>query len=226
FRNSLLIFVAFLLLSQFSCKTSSIVDNAIKKQGAARYAFNQRDYKNTKKYCLEAKDLWVAIKKKEHRSMPDWAINENIDSCNYLLSFLPVPDSVDSPVITPIKIAKNRIFVDVLINQTSKATLLLDTGATCSLLTPEFLNTLGVDPPKDQHEYTVKLLGKEQVKMPFISLKEIRIDEAAVSNLHVGIYSAFPDQPYINGILGADFLMHYTVTINHENSTLTLTLEL
>ncbi len=218
FSLVLLISVAFL----FSCKTSSIVDSAVKKQGAAMYTFKQNDFQNAKKYCQEANELWLSVKNADYSSTPDWAIGNYISRCEELLSRLPDSSAIDSTVFTPIRITKNRIFVDVMINQTSQATLLLDTGATCSLLTPEFADKLGIHPEAEEEKHTVKLLGKEQVKMPFVSLEEIKIGEAAVTNLNVGIYPAFPEQPHIHGILGADYLMHYKITIDHDTGTLKL----
>ncbi len=222
FRDVILLFTGLIFLFLFACKTTSLVDTAVKKQGAARYAFEHNDYINAKKYCLEAIDLWVTIKNEKNRSKPNWAIDNSIENCNNLLSLIPVSNSIDAPVIIPITIENNKILVNVIINQSSTATLLLDTGATRSLLTPEFVKTLGLYPPKKLTEYTVKLIGEQQVKMPFIHLKEIRIDRAVVNNLHVGMYPAFPDQPNIHGILGSDFLMYYTVTINHKSNTLSL----
>lgn len=186
------------------------------------YAFKQNDYQNAQKYCMEANELWLTLKKEDYAPTSDWAIDNYIRRCENLLSKLPDSSKIDSAVFTPIRITKNRVYVDVTINKTFVATLLLDTGATCSLLTPEFAEKLGIHPETEDEKHTVTLLGKAQVKMPFVPLQEIKIGEAAIRNMNVGIYPAFPGQPHIHGILGTDYLMHYKITIDHDTSTLKL----
>ncbi len=221
-QKTTLVSILCLQVILYSCMTSSIYDLAVQKQGAAMYSFEQRDYKNVKQYCLEAQNLWIKLKNTKYKEIPKWVIDNNIRKCEQLLSLLPESQALERTVVKQIRIVKNQILVDTLINQTSKATLLIDTGATCSLLVPNFAKKLGILTEKDQKKYTVHLLGEKKVKMPFVSLEEMAIGEAAVKNLKIGIFSAFPDQPHIKGILGTDFLMHYKMTIDHEKGILKL----
>src|SRR6266705_70971 len=50
--------------------------------------------------------------------------------------------------------------------------------------------------------------------MPFVQCEAIAVGEAVVQNLPVGIYEVLPDAPAVSGILGVDFLEHFTVTLD------------
>jgi hypothetical protein len=81
-----IIFLIFFILQSFliSCG-SSIKDVAIKKQEAAFYYYEQRDYQNAKRLCDEALDAWEKVRKSKTKNYPDWAIDNNINRCNKIL---------------------------------------------------------------------------------------------------------------------------------------------
>jgi predicted aspartyl protease len=124
--------------------------------------------------------------------------------------------------VVPIKVRRNRVFVTALLNDEKSANLLLDTGATTTLLTPEMAEMAGIAPEPDAEKGTVSLLGDKQVEMPFVKLPVVRIGDAIVKNLRVGVYGVDPDKPSVDGILGEDFLSHYVVSIDHKSKKLTL----
>jgi len=221
-QNKYNIILLFLLPMQIACQTSSIIDNAIKKQGAAKYYFEQMNYKNARKCCIEAKELWMVVKNSSYKSYPDWAIDNNIAQCENLLELIPTSEFITAPVVVPIRISNNQILVDVILNQKVNATLILDTGATLSVLTPEITDILEISPKKDAVLHTVNLVGGKTVDVPFVSLEEIKIGKAVVRNLNVGICPVSPNKPFVGGLLGADFLTHYNVTIDHTNNRLIL----
>jgi predicted aspartyl protease len=102
------------------------------------------------------------------------------------------------------------------------ATLVLDTGATTTILSPDLADDIHISPGEEADKYKVTLVGGKTIEMPFVTLPEIQIGGAIVKNLNVGIYTAFPEKPSVKGILGADFLMHYTMTIDRSTSRLKL----
>lgn len=127
--------------------------------------------------------------------------------------------------VVPIKVKRNRIFAKAVLNDAKPANLLLDTGASTSLLTPAMAAKVGLEPAADAQKWTVSLLGDKQVEMPFVKLPIIRVGGAVVRNLSVGVYAVDPGKPNIHGILGEDFLSHYIVSVDHKSKMLKLILK-
>lgn len=206
-----------------ACSNYLIVDNAVKKQGAALYYYNQRDYTNAQLNCKAALKLWNEIKQSKTISYPDWSADNHIETCQEILADLPISEMSENITVVPIKVRRNRVFVTAVLNNQRSANLLLDTGATTTLLTPEMAEMVGIAPEPDAEKATVSLLGDKQVEMPFVKLPIVRIGDATVKNLSVGVYGVDPDKPHIHGILGEDFLSYYVVNIDHKSKKLTLT---
>jgi hypothetical protein len=152
-----------------ACSNYLIIDDAVKKQGAALYYYNQRDYTNAQLNCKAALKLWNEIKQSKTISYPDWSADNHIKTCQEILEDLPITEMSEKMTVVPIKVRRNRVFITALLNDEKFANLLLDTGATTALLTPEMAETAGVAPDPDAKKQTVSLLGKRQVKMPFVN---------------------------------------------------------
>jgi predicted aspartyl protease len=221
-RKCLFLLIMLAILGAYACNNYKIVDDAIKKHGAAVYFYNQGDYSNARLTCQEAIELWIEIKQSKKISFPDWSADNHIETCKEILEDLPVSDNSGNMTVVPIKVRRHRIFVKAVLNDAKSVNLLLDTGATTSLLTPEIAAVVGIEPAADAKKRTVYLLGDKQVEMPFVKLPVIRVGDATVKNLSVGIYSVEPDQPSIDGILGEDFLSHYIVSVDHVSKRLKL----
>lgn len=93
----------------------------------------------------------------------------------------------------------NTIFVDATLNQKENVTLMLDTGSNHTILTPKIASLLGISPKKDEPTYSITLIGGETIEVPFVSLSEIKVGEAVVKKLMIGVYSVFPDMPALMG---------------------------
>jgi hypothetical protein len=212
-----IILLIFFILQSFliSCG-SSIKHVAINKQAAAFYYYEQGDYQNTKRLCDEAIDLWRTIKNSNNKSVSNWHIDSNINFCEKLLEIIPSSEVLKKPTPVPIRIVKNAIYVKATLNQKEDATLLLDTGASITMITPGAAELLGISPKKDAPKGTITLVGEKTIEAPFVSLSKIKVGDAVVNNLRVGVYSVFPNKPLVDGILGADFLRHFTVTVDHN----------
>jgi predicted aspartyl protease len=117
---------------------------------------------------------------------------------------------------------QNQIWLHALLNQKEQVALLLDTGATHTLLTPETAKRLGISPAADAPKRQVWVLGGHQVEIPFVQLATLAVGAAVVSNLQVGLVSSFRQAPLADGMLGEDFLHHFTLTIDYTTSRLSL----
>ena len=58
--------------------------------------------------------------------------------------------------------------------------------------------------------------------MPLVRARTLSINEAAVLAIEIGVYEVVPDLPDVDGILGTDYLSHFTVTIDRQKGTLLL----
>jgi predicted aspartyl protease len=221
-RCCLVTLCALIVCVASACTNFTIVDNAIKKQGAALYYYKQRDYTNAKLNCKAALMLWNEIKQTKTVSYPDWSADNHIETCQEILEDLPISEMSEEATVVPIRVRRNQVFVTAVLNDKKSANLLLDTGATITMLSPEMAEKVGIAPELDAEKWTVSLLGDKQVEMPFVKLPEIRVGDATVKNLSVGVFTVDPDRPGINGILGEDFLSHYVVSIDHKSEQLKL----
>jgi hypothetical protein len=172
----------------------------------------------------------------DERGVPHYA--EGLDSVpeRYRASATPLglrnaPTPAAPPVVEPpgrtvprggsvIRYAPGeRIMVDVKINGTSTARLVLDTGADGTLISPRALRAAGVS--------LVTPIGTGQVigvtgsdRVPFVMVESLQVGDARVVKLPVGAYEIA--QAEGDGLLGRDFLNRFNVTIDAVRGLVTL----
>jgi len=117
---------------------------------------------------------------------------------------------------------RHTVLVHAVINQQEPVTLLLDTGATRTLLTPDIARRLGISPASDAPRSSMVTLGSQEGDLPLIQLASLAVGDAAVEELQVGVFTALPHAPFIDGLLGGDFLKHFTLRLNYARSRLQL----
>ncbi len=139
------------------------------------------------------------------------------------LSPASVPGSDSGPV--PFQTVGNHVLVSVLLNQKEHATLLVDTGASHTFLTPDTAKRLGVSPAADAPMHTTTVIGGRQVEFPLVPLSSIAVGQAMRENLQVGVLASFPNAPLVDGILGGSFLKDFTMTLDYATSRLWLVLK-
>lgn len=108
----------------------------------------------------------------------------------------------------------NKIFVHAALNQKEFATLLLDTGATHTFLTPTTAQRLGMSPTADAPRRTLRVGDGQLHEVPVIPLSALTVGEATVENLQVGISVLFPQTPAVDGLLGGDFLEEFRIVLD------------
>ena len=218
-----ILFFFIILIVSSACGETKILNEALKKQQAAIYYYEQSNHDKTEKYCREAIDLWKILKNSNIHEMPKWAIESNISDCRNILKRISTSETLKASITVPIRIVNNRYFADVILNKKEKATLLLDTGATSTVISPDVAGRLGIRPGEDAPKHSVTVFGGNTIEVPYVSLSNVTLGGAVVKNITAGVYQGHPKAPFIDGILGVDFLNHFTVTIDHVSSRLTLT---
>lgn len=222
-REVLYSLVVVITLAHTACSSSSaLVDDAVKKLRAARYYYAQEDYPNARTSSTKALYLWKTIGELKLKSYPDWVVKHNIRECEDLLASLPASQPLEAPTVVPIRMISGIILVDAVLNQKENATLILDTGSDVTILTPETAQLAHIDTTTNVQQHKVNLVGGKTIEIPFAVLPEIKIGEAVVKNLKIGISSVALDRPHVGGLLGADFLNHFKIAIDRGTGKLRL----
>ena len=119
-----------------------------------------------------------------------------------------IPFSPGSPVL-----------VQARINGIGPVTLLLDTGAEATLISPAVLSRLGLSPGTAPPITLKGVTGMGQAGRVWVD--QIEVGETRVGPLLIAVYEA--DLKKADGLLGRDFLSHLKVTIDPKEKVVTLT---
>jgi clan AA aspartic protease (TIGR02281 family) len=115
----------------------------------------------------------------------------------------------------------SAFLVPVKINGIS-ATLVLDTGATQTLVKPELAARAGLDVTSGAPMVRGNVVGGRRLAMPLVRARSVSVGDANVEDLDVGVYDALPGRPEVDGLLGTTFLQHFRFTVDRKNLLLTL----
>jgi hypothetical protein len=113
-----------------------------------------------------------------------------------------------------------RIMVDVRINGSANAQLMLDTGADRTLISPRALQAAGVRiaAPAATGQI-VGATGSERIS--FVVVESLEVGEVRVGRMPVGAYN-LPTTEVGDGLLGRDFLDQFNVNIDSAKGVVTL----
>lgn len=127
-----------------------------------------------------------------------------------------------APTGVPIEMAGNTMLVHVTLNRAQRARLIVDTGASTTLIRPLLLTRLGVTIPDTAPREKIFVVGGTTVEVAFVTLASVQLGDATIENLPVAIGDAMPDRPDIDGLLGADVLQRFRMTVDRQARRMTL----
>jgi len=140
--------------------------------------------------------------------------------------------SPSSPRVTSVTIQTihNRFLVPVMLNETQRATLLIDTGANITVLTPQLARRAGIDVPTgaSASKSKARMASGQEVEVSLVRVKSMMVGSARIDNLQVAVYeigvldNTATSPLTVDGFLGADFLGRFTMTIDPQAGKLTL----
>lgn len=133
---------------------------------------------------------------------------------------LPSVSSAAAPrgaIIVPVLSGGRSTIVSVTLNQTIKANLMLDTGATNSVISRRLASILSIRPVGNAAVHTVGGV----VAVGVARLRSLKVGEAEVTDLTVIVHDFSPD-PRIEGLLGMDFLGRYRIGLDVQKQVLVL----
>lgn len=155
------------------------------------------------------------------------SVPEEYRSRAQLLSLPPAPPAPPELKPSPTNKGTTRIpfspgspvLVQARINGLGPITLILDTGAEATLISPSVLPRLGLS-PENAPPITLKgVTGMGSASRVWINF--IEVGEIKVGPLLIAVYEA--DLKRADGLLGRDFLSHLNVTIDSKEKVVTLT---
>ena len=125
------------------------------------------------------------------------------------------------PSTVAIRQLHSTFLVPVKINGIS-ATLVLDTGATQTLLKPEVASRAGLEVSSGAPMVRGNVVGGRRLAVPLVRARSVSVGDANVEDIDVGVYDALPGRPGVDGLLGATFLQHFKFTVDRKNLQLIL----
>jgi predicted aspartyl protease len=126
----------------------------------------------------------------------------------------PVDTRPPLAIEVPIQVIHNVVFVAASVNGGASALLLVDTGASSTILTPRLLKRLEVVVPADAPRRTFTVVGGEKLDVPFIKIATMAIGEVTLKDQEVGVYEINPEASVLDGLLGGDILHRFRVTLD------------
>jgi Aspartyl protease len=171
---------------------------------------------------------------KVHRCMQEyWQRAAREGRVPTVVASISTPDTARAPrppaslagsaaVTVPIQVLDNIVLVPVTVNGGQGATLLLDTGAQHTVLTPALAARLGLMVPADAPTKSITVVGGQKITVPFVRLPLIELGSGRVEHIDVGIHAVVPDAPMIDGLLGGDILGRFVMTLDRPARQLRL----
>ncbi len=135
---------------------------------------------------------------------------------------LPSAAGVGARTTVPLTRRGDIILVPVTLNRTAQVSLVVDTGASHTMLSPAVLARMGLAVPSDARRWTVTLPGRPPLSIPLVRVASLAIGALAVEDLDVGLAEAVSGVPGAEGVLGADVLGYCRLTVDRAFQQLTL----
>jgi len=122
----------------------------------------------------------------------------------------------------PIIVTGTLILMELRANGSEHLTLLLDTGASKTVLRPTAATRLGIEVPPHAPRWPTTLADGRVIVVPYTRLRSLSLGTLTVEDIDVGVYDMLPGAPALDGILGGDILGHFRVTIDRQRERLEL----
>ena len=134
---------------------------------------------------------------------------------------IPMTSSTSAPrgaIIVPVSLAGRSAIVAVTLNQAVRGNLMLDTGATVTVISHRLAGLLSLRPTGRGAAQTVGGV----IAVATARLRSLKVAEAEVTDLPVIVHD-FTLDPRFDGLLGMDFLGRYHVGLDAQKQVLVLT---
>lgn len=113
-----------------------------------------------------------------------------------------------------------QFIVKALINNREPVRLMIDTGASLTILTPDVIQNLGID-NEEPESYVSFSTANGVVKGPIRVIDKIGMQSIEVSDLSIGVLPLFANRR-VDGLLGMNFLSQFSFFLDQKNQVLVL----
>lgn len=127
----------------------------------------------------------------------------------------------EDDIIIPIEVDNGAIYVDVLLNESTKVKLLLDTGASITHLSKAVMDRLGHQGVTTDGNRTF-ITANGRLEAPVAYLDMAQMESTGVTNLLVAFSDIFSSDSNVDGLLGMNFLRFYNFSFDLDNQKLIL----
>jgi clan AA aspartic protease (TIGR02281 family) len=149
----------------------------------------------------------------------DPSVSDRVERMYAKIDQAPVVE-LTAATSVPLLRLHDQFLIDVTINNQQSARLLLDTGASISIISPSVLNALGLSSQRASKMGWFNT-ANGVVSAPIYSLQNLSVDNHQVETVDVGVLSV-SDSDDIDGLLGMNFLKHFKFYIDQQNNILFL----
>ena len=131
--------------------------------------------------------------------------------------------------MVPLQEDSYHVFLDAKVND-KKIRLLLDTGASRTVLDKNYIMALDGDLNIEMNPEMATGLGSSQVENYMCELDSLELGDLRIENWQIGLLDlSHVNQSYANvgingieGVLGSDILIYYNAVINYKKKSLVL----
>jgi hypothetical protein len=121
--------------------------------------------------------------------------------------------------IVPVAVERGTMLVPIVVNGQVNGRLVVDTGASITMLGSDIVKALGLSIPADAPRVSVRVADGRLLERPIVRLASLRVGDMTVENLDVVIGDRVGAG---DGLLGQNFLRHFRVSIEPERSRIVL----
>lgn len=114
----------------------------------------------------------------------------------------------------------NQFLVGAVLNNAHNAVLLLDTGASLSIISAQSLQAMGI-PYKSTGRTAWFSTAGGRIQASVVTLESLALDDMVVENIQVGVISELDGGPF-DGLLGMNYLRHFEFFIDQNEQKLQL----
>ena len=122
--------------------------------------------------------------------------------------------------LAPLRRAGNGFIVEARINASVRVNLLIDTGASLTIIRPQALRRAGIGSNQINSIRTLLTAGGD-VKTPIYQLDSLSVGGETVARIDVGSID-LSGLKGIDGLLGMNYLSHFKITVNQDKPAILL----
>jgi clan AA aspartic protease (TIGR02281 family) len=131
----------------------------------------------------------------------------------------PIPASPDKASV-PFQKRGELMIIQATFNERAAANLVVDTGATYTVISQATAKELEIDLEKSHPSLSFQT-ANGVIQAPLVSVPSIEIGGLRLKDFMVAVHDVFPDAT-ISGLLGLNFLSQFRLAIDNQNGILLL----